>query len=164
MITIARSVSQLYFPIIPESLHQLSVTSTLPLPPDVFKAFAAALRLIDNALKHDPVPSSWLMAGMVIVDSDAVTLQLPGAHIAGCHMNIMIFPVHVWKALHLREDQMVVCILEEMCHCFWRITDEDAVKDKVLEVVQRVHPDVNLEYLYPNLFVNGKRISANDFT
>lgn len=163
MIKVKDSVEKLWFPAIPGSLSQLSIVSMLELPQDVFSAFASAVKLIDNALKAHSVPSSWLKASMVIYDRDAITLEFPGIKNAGYHASIMFMPVHVWQALHLNTDQMVVCILEEMCHCFWRITDEDAVKDKVLEVVRLLNPDIGLEYLYPNLFVDGKRISAYDF-
>lgn len=163
MIKVVNSVTRLFFPVIPPSLSQMSVSSTLALPPDVFKAVASAMQLIDNALKHDPVPDSWLKSSLVIFDCEKLTFEFPGLDNAGYHTSIMFLPVHVWQALRLNSDQMIVCILEEMCHCFWRITDEDLVKDKVLEVVQLLHPDITFEYLYPNLIVNGKRISANDF-
>ena len=163
MIKVKDSIEKLWFPTIPGSLGQLSIVSTVELSQEIFNAFASAIKLIDNALDAQPVPLSWLKASMVIYDRDVLTLEFPGLKNAGYHANIMFMPVHVWQALHLNTDQMVVCILEEMCHCFWRIIDEDAVKDKVLEVVRLLNPDIRLEHLYPNLFVDGKRISAYEF-
>lgn len=57
-----------------------------------------------------------------------------------------IYPTYKWDGLTIY--QVYACIIEEMCHFFWEITDELEVNFKVYSIVKQIEPNIKMQDLY----------------
>lgn len=57
-----------------------------------------------------------------------------------------IYPTYKWEGFTY--IQIYTCIIEELCHFFWEITDELEVNFKVYEIVKRIDSNVKMQDLY----------------
>ncbi|MCR1952883.1 hypothetical protein NSA50_17925 [Clostridium sp. DSM 100503] len=62
----------------------------------------------------------------------------------GTNLNLIVYAVKKWEDLHADEQAKVFIFLEEMCHWIWNITDEVEVKYKVIEILKRIYPGIEV--------------------
>lgn len=142
-------LTSMLFPHLPDTLNgRINIASTCELTPHEREIFFVAFHLIDMAIKKTPVPPEQLEINAVITDSDEITLQMEPAHL-GNRAHLVFYPVHRWRAMRLSDYKVLTCIVEELCHAIWIITDEDLVKDRVTDVIKAYNPSVTRDQLYP---------------
>ena len=142
--------ASMLFPLIPPPLKgKLTLASTCDLTDHERMLFAVAINTLAKAIKKAPVPEEHLYINAVITDRDEVTLQVEPAGVMGNELHLVIYPVHRWRAVQFKDLQILAVITEELCHAIWHIVDEEAVMDKVTDVIQENFPSVTFASLYP---------------
>ena len=108
----------------------------------------SALILLAESLKADAVIIDDQVS-IIFTDSSDLVLRNDDSpsNIAWYHQFICFY-VHRWRERQFDAVQIVVTMLEELTHCFYRIADERLVKEKVTEVVRTRFPDATLQTLY----------------
>lgn len=61
---------------------------------------------------------------------------------------MIVLPVHRWRLRKLKFAQMVVAILEELCHIHYSIDDEILVQYRVTDCFRNILPEVQRKDLY----------------
>ena len=110
--------------------------------------FEHACKLILIQLDSEAFIVPNIPTNIFFVDSDDITIRFSPEQMGACFTGIY-YPVHKWREANYTDQQIITCMTEEMCHVFWCIRDEDQVNFKVLDVLQKGHPELNLESLYP---------------
>lgn len=125
-----------------------TIVVTCDLRPNEKDTFETACRYVMTQLRSDGVTPPEVFVNIIFAAEDDVVLRFEPSHYGACFTGIY-YPVHKWRARDLNDLQIMTCMVEEMCHIFWCIQDEDKVKYKVLDVIRVGHPKLNLEDLYP---------------
>lgn len=135
---------------IPESLlaGRVKIINVCKIEETELKAFNDALLALEIALNNDHEVAPGLFVMMIVTDKDTVDLTLDGQEQLGLYTSIAIIPIHRWRAHSIPYLKMLAISLEELCHCFWSIRDESIVKDKVVSVIQLIHPEVKRDDLF----------------
>ena len=58
----------------------------------------------------------------------------------GIFIPLILLPCHLWEEYNLSHVAMMVCVLEELCHYFYAISDEELIKVKVKDVFMKARP------------------------
>ena len=66
----------------------------------------------------------------------------------GNALHVILIHIYKWRAAKLQVWQMVVCILEELCHIFYLEEDEIKVEYLVTACAKHLWPDVQICDLY----------------
>lgn len=131
----------------------IEVSSTCELTPAEILCFDKALYLVEKALKDEGNYSRDHHANVFFVNNDAVTFLYTNPHTMGVHQGIVLYFVHRWRANQLSEQEVLVAMLEELCHCLWHIHDELIIKEKVAAIARPLIPNASVETLYHGSFV-----------
>lgn len=108
---------------------------------NAFQVFAGYI-----AGNQDIKPEAHLTA--LFLDKDDFSLALEGQSDFGLSLSIVIYPLHRWRAVNIGNQCMYACIFEELCHYFFSISDEIAVKYKVAEIMRIIFPDFEVDSFY----------------
>lgn len=73
----------------------------------------------------------------------------------GLHFSLAIYALESLRKIN-NEYLLLVTFVEELVHHYWRIEDETMVKYKVLEIVQKIDPKIDIDML-KGWGVNGLR-------
>ena len=136
----------------PIAMSHLSVSSNTELSNEEKTAFEVAITLFELELVDDGMTDSPDIAAVYLLNDDTFTLSIVDSRPIGLFQNSIFLPVNRWREGRFTGVDISVAILEELCHCFWHITDESMVKDKVTKIYNRWMP-VTREALYAS-FVN----------
>ena len=126
----------------------IQVSATCELTEAEIRAFDSAMALLYGGLLADGIYPPVRRAIVYFIGEDSFTLSLPNPLTYGGYTSIIIYPVNRWRAKRFSNNQMVVIMLEELCHCFYDIYDEYIVKEKVTALIQREFPRMTLNSLY----------------
>lgn len=139
-------------PVIPDRLkNRIDIRTTIRLLPAEIDALHNALFALDVALTYDNSLNPNDYVTVVLFNEDVVSFEIENPEVLGNHVNLVLLPVHRWRAHSLNIVQMTVCTLEEFCHHFWDIRDEHLVEDKVFELLQYLYPNAPKSVFYnPN--------------
>lgn len=88
---------------------------------------------------------------MIIFDKNILSFEFEDHKTLGNYASFIFYPIHRWRSGDYSDMQILVCILEELAHCFWLISDETEVKYRVTEIVNLLLPGITIEQLYPGL-------------
>ena len=136
-------------PVIPDKLKgRIDIKTTIRLLPAEIKALYDALFALDIALSCDNSLNPNDCVTVVLFNDDVVSFEFEDLGVLGSHINLVLLPVHRWRAHSLNIVQMTVCTLEEFCHHFWDIRDEHLVEDKVFELLQYLYPSAPKSVFY----------------
>ena len=87
-------------------------------------------RNVEDTIK----PELW--AHVIFAGLPLLTFQMDD--VAGSFAPLIIYPVYAWRAKKLDAYGMIAAMVEELCHCFWSIRDENLVKDKDREFFKKI--------------------------
>lgn len=143
-------------PAMPNSLkNRVSFRTTCVLYENEIIAFNDALQALAVAIESDDQIFAEDSVTVILCDRDSVAFDFDDPEILGNHINLIFCFLHRWRIRSLNILQMTTCMLEEFCHHFWAIRDEIRVKYKVLEVIQHIHPSVQLSDVYSPNWLEG---------
>lgn len=134
------------------AMSHLSVSSNIELSKEEKTAIEVAITLFELELVEDGMAGSQDIAAVYFLKDDTFTLSIVDSRPIGLFQNSIFLPVHRWREGSFTGVDISVAILEELCHCFWHITDESLVKDKVTQIYNR-WMSVTRETLYAS-FMN----------
>lgn len=131
----------------PEQIvKKLSAAITCELTEREIILINGAIKALSNQLELEN-KSDLRPVGLVFTDSDEVTYSLEENQL-GSAFSVCTYMVHKWRKNNYNDWKILAIILEELCHHFWNIEDEFIVTEKVLEVVRRIDPAVEMHDLY----------------
>lgn len=137
--------NQVHNPLITKGI--ISVSSNVELTKQEIESVNTALKLIHAASERGyDLPSS-RHAHVFFIGQDSITIELE-ENVCGIYAPIIVYPVNKWREKKMGQDDIVVILLEEMCHFLWEIQDEYEVKQRVLSLVRIAIPEMTLERLY----------------
>ena len=123
-------------PVIPQSLIGIiDFKSTCVLMDREISAFNSALIALSKAIDSDRAVHPDDSVTVILCDSDSVSFDFDEPTVLGNHISLIFCYLHRWRTRNLNALQMITCILEEFCHHFWKIRDENLVQYKVLSML-----------------------------
>ena len=143
-------VNMKYCPVIPDSLKPfIDIHASCEVTAHEGELLFVAMYCLDKyaASGHHFIGRT----NVLFVDRDDFTVRFEDHSCAGCHFSFAVYPIHIWHELQLSDYQMLTCMVEELCHALYLITDEVAVKHVVLEVIKHYEPRMTFEALFPGL-------------
>lgn len=147
------SIETLVPPLPPSLQNRIYLLSTCDLSPAEILVFTQAFAVFSIVLESDASVNPNIWANVVIMDRDTISLTLDNPADRGVHAPMILLPIHRWRAAKYNALGMYACIFEELCHHFWCIRDEIAVKKKVFSIIQIIYPNLQFSDLYnPNWF------------
>ena len=153
MIELVESIAPVQLFLLPEPLGgRTQFLATFQPDVTVIDALKTAFGAILQELKVSPALPERLFTNVIIYDRERLTFHFDDTKTLGNHVNLVLLPVHRWAAANCNYQQVVTCILEELCHCYWGIVDETAVKHKVVAVARHINSSITIEDLYPGMF------------
>jgi len=67
----------------------------------------------------------------------------------GYCLRLIVYRVNLWRDRNYSDFRLVLLYLEELCHHYFNIEDEELTKIKVVEIVNRkFNPDVTFDEIY----------------
>lgn len=124
-------------PTIPESLkRRISIFYTCELTDTECDMFSRVLVGLERMLEQDTTIKPELWAHVVFAGLPLLAFQMDD--VAGSFAPLVIYPVYAWRAKKLDAYGMIAAMVEELCHCFWSIRDENLVKDKDREFFKKI--------------------------
>jgi len=88
-----------------------------------------------------------MRVNLIFTETGQVTMSMNQDQL-GSHVCMCIYAVGVWRQKGYDDRNVLTILLEELCHHFWAIEDEDLVTFKVLEVMQTLNPTIPMNLLY----------------
>lgn len=122
----------------------VEINTTTNLNQQMGEYFTCCFKLISDQLKKENALSI-KKVHCIITDRDTIEVK-SDSNERGLYMELCVFLVHRWKKYN--RVQIFTIILEELCHCIWRIEDEVEVKHKVVEVYKQMLPSITIDKLY----------------
>lgn len=123
-------------PAIPESLkRRIDIHYTCELTEVECDAFSRVLIGLERMLKRDVTIKSELWTHVLFAGSPLLIFALDGDS-GGGFAPFTVYPVYKWRSSKYTKEQIILCMVEELCHCFWSIRDETRVKQKVIEFMK----------------------------
>lgn len=107
-----------------------------------------AMLLVDKALVAEGMQDIQMHPAVYFTADGTLSLSFCGEQYMGMYQPIIILPVQRWRDMGYGPLHIIVCVLEEFCHCLWCILDENIVKDKVAQLVQQDMPSLTRQALY----------------
>lgn len=133
-------------------VNQITQCTTCAFLPEEIQAIGWAYQALAIAAEKDPQFCKLIDAAIFFFDNDEVAITIEDApSVRGHFLPTILIPLHRWRASQYGSKQILVIMLEELCHCFFLIRDELEVKKKVTEVFQYIRPGTNINELYRNL-------------
>lgn len=126
----------------------LSFASSIELLPHEAECMDSCLDMMEGALRTDGFGHPPLHAAVFFTANGDLSLSFQHSHYLGMHQSSIIFAVERWRKLCLDTTQIMVIMMEEFCHCFYLIWDEDFVKEKVTQIFGIYFPGISRSSLY----------------
>lgn len=141
-------IKQIVFDIPYRFSNIANIVPLCDLRPNEIILFEHACKLVMLQLDIDAVSVPNIPTNIIFLDRDDLPLRFSPKQMGACFIGIY-YPVHRWRESNYTDQQIITCMVEEMCHVFWCIKDETLVNFKVLDVLRNGHPELTLESLYP---------------
>ncbi|MBK5424727.1 hypothetical protein [Bacillus sp. TH30] len=144
-------------PAIPDNLkNKIAVRATYKLTEKEAFLFHEALRSVDLQLTAEGADYSKLPMVFALFTRDGKFTILPDGDEVGTRINFIIYGVSVWRELKCTDIKLRTVFLEELCHHFWNIEDEEIVKYKVVELYNRYYStELTINDLYRSDWKKG---------
>lgn len=127
---------------------KLQFASTIKLTDIEINCMDMAMHLMEQALIRDNMAHLDIRAAVYFTDDGSLSLSFAGDQYMGMFQRVIIFPVGRWRRKNLSVGNIITVMLEELCHCFYQVTDEDLVKDLVTSITQFLAPGCTRRQLY----------------
>lgn len=141
-------IRPMFFNVPPQFAKIANIVPLCDLRPNEKCLFEHACKLVITQLYSDAVTPPDMPTNIFLTDKDDISICFDHNQFGSYFVGIF-YPLHKWRAANLTDRQITTCMVEEMCHVFWRIRDEYQVNFKVLDVMRIDHPELTLETLYP---------------
>ncbi len=125
----------------------ITVSSNIELTKLEIEAVNTALKLIHAAAERGYDLPKTRCAHVFFIGQDSITIELE-ENVCGIYAPIIVYPVNKWREKGMGQDDIIVILLEELCHFLWEIRDEYEVKQRVLSLVRIALPEMTLDSLY----------------
>ena len=136
-------------PCIPQRLQsRITFLTTCHLTNNEIMAFEVAFQALDSTMAGDTSIPDELGVTVIVTDQDTISLTILNPNTMGLETGLVIYPIHRWRIAHYNQACMIVCCVEELCHHFWSIANEERVRGKVLDVLKYIWPNVRSEDVY----------------
>lgn len=113
------------------------------------KLFTLALKAIVSELKKDKIEFKNLHKVTAIITKDGeFTLSISDKNTLGIRVCLAVYAVERWRKLNFNDNQILLVILEELCHHYWNIENETIVKYKVYNIIKNIFPGTTFEQFY----------------
>jgi hypothetical protein len=120
-----------------EILTKIQMVATYKLTNREATLFTYALEAINSQLKHDNKLYKELRNVVIIFTKDG-SYCVQDDYSMGSLGTYAVFSIQAWRDKEWSELNIITVFVEELCHHFWGIKDEEEVKYKVLEVINRI--------------------------
>jgi len=117
------------------TLHFLS---TIEINDRIFRLIMIATDKVAEQLKADEL-ENLKNVWCIFSNSDEITLKLDPEQ-GAIRVSLCVYPVKKWLDNNYDDIKILMCLMEELCHHYWEISDEIQVKRKVLQVMSRIFP------------------------
>lgn len=126
--------------------RKLAIVGTCDFTESEKKLFQAALVCVDKHLAVCPSPVPNFNINVILVDTESIVISIPDnkgpiGFTAGHHMEMIVYPVGLWRKAKLSDESVMFAMLEELSHAVWKISDEIAVKNRVEELLKYLNPN-----------------------
>lgn len=122
--------------------------STVTLSEPEINAFDFAFSLFEQAVSSENLVLPSIPVAVYLTSDGSFSLQFVNNADLALYQRMIVIAVDRWRVLGLHPLFISVILLEELCHCFWDISDESLVKDKVVSIFQQQLPFLDRNYLY----------------
>ena len=144
MIYYGVSLKNKFMSVVPDSMkNRVTIAAPETLNCTCAEAMGIALNVIDKEIAANNMPLT-VMVSIVIVQADTISLSFNSREETGTYTPLILLPAHRWENFNYTLWRIVVCILEELCHCFFGIRDEVRVNYKVTELLCKYHPEAEV--------------------
>lgn len=127
---------------------RIAVSTTCRFTPMESMAIEKAFSMTAEVAKTDMVPIRQIEGlNAIFVKEDSFSFVIDSNH-CGNEVRFVLYPVHRWREKNYNDIQIMTCVVEELAHAIWLIHDEDAVKNKVVEIFRTVYPNISKNDLY----------------
>lgn len=146
---IVKNHVQTVAPVIPDELRKkLIIAATYQLTEHEAKLFSLALQAVVQQIKKEGIDFNKIPRTNAIITKDgSVEFQLE-SNVLGSHVSLAIYAVQKWRDMRYGDHQILMILIEELCHNYWNIEDETLVMYKVHQVIKWIMPNVELKDLY----------------
>lgn len=134
--------------------EKLFFTSTCELSERLIKLFTYSFWAVTEQLEEENLfedDKSIANVTCIAIDTDEFTIKLDEDQL-GMTTSLAVYPVHKWG--NLDDSNICVAIIEELCHHYWRISDEVEVNFKVIKVLTKIFPNVKMSGVYNTEWMN----------
>lgn len=131
----------------------IQVFSTIKLTEEELGTFGLVLSLVETQLKKDGIQKKDLKSVNVLFTpyNEFSVKREETDNSYGCKVSLILYPVQLWRDKNLRADMIAIAMIEELCHHFWNIDDEIIAKEKSIEVINNVSPEISMDTYYKKL-------------
>ena len=118
------------------------------------QAVSLAFIAIDRAIFPGNIPAiPDIHVNIIFYCEDEIVFEMDDLGF-GFFGNMILLPVHRWRSERHCVERIAYTIIEELCHCFFNIRDEVAVKEKTVELLRSV--GVSMAWSLPYQLVSEK--------
>ncbi|WP_411842164.1 hypothetical protein [Salinicoccus sp. HZC-1] len=127
---------------------KIVMRATYPLTEHEAFLFTAALNGIVIQMKKECFEISDLRQVFVLCTEDG-KFTFADKEGMGYYLPLIILNLGNWRTGNWSDVHIIATLVEEFCHHFWSIDDEEIVKHKVLEILNRI---LNFEVTFDSLY------------
>lgn len=132
-------------PIVKQSMM---FASTVTLSESEIYAFDFAFTLFEQAVSSENIALPSVPVAVYLTSDGSFSLRFVNNSDLALYQRMIVIAVDRWRSLCLQPLFVSVILLEELCHCFWNISDESLVKDKVVSLFHQQLPFLDRTFLY----------------
>lgn len=136
-------------PSIPAELSsKIEIRATHALTDHEAFLFTVALNGIVNQMKKENINFSDLYRATVLCTKDG-EVKIVEDDAIGYYLRLIVFCVQRWRDCGWSDLHILAAYIEELCHHYWHISDEELVKIKVVEIINStIKEEVSFEQIY----------------
>lgn len=135
--------------------NKVTVLTNCMLTEDEVTLFNASIKAVCEYIQNSNISLDDYFAFNVIFTTDgSFAFKVEGSGSLGHQFQLAIYNMDRLRNLN-DSEMMLFVFLEELCHYFFRISDEKAVKYRVEEIFKIFHPTFDLNVLRKRYSLNG---------
>ena len=134
---------------------KINIMMTIDIKKHIRLLFQTAFILIAGQLADDGLLENIPRCNCIITGSDEVVYICDDIEFAGYHINSVIYPVHRWIKMGIKDIHILQTIIEEFTHMYWNIDDEIQVCYKIFEIIKRYNPKLRMSELYDATWIKN---------
>lgn len=135
--------------------NKVTVLTNCVLSEDEITMFNASIKAVCEYIqKHNICLDEYFAFNVIFTNDGSFSFKQEGQNAIGCQFQLAVYNMN--KIRSFNDSQMTLFVfLEELCHYFFRISDEKAVKYRVEEVFKIFSPTFDLDTFKRRYSLNG---------